>query len=108
MVSAASLASETITDLSGNSRPVRHPSDLPMDCIVRHPDLPRDLPVPVGALSLVPNHGRIGPLCNCCNIAVTLTVVKTCCGLLSSLDGHRRFVVTQHFFTYCLAAKVDG
>jgi hypothetical protein len=56
----------TITDISGISRPVRHLSDLPMELHRPAPRLPQDLPVPVGALSSVPNHGRIGPpLCNC-------------------------------------------
>jgi hypothetical protein len=56
----------TITDLSGISRPVRHLGDLPMELHRPAPRLPRDLRDPVGALSSVPNHGRIGPpLCNC-------------------------------------------
>jgi len=60
------LISVTITDISGISHPVRHLSDLPMELHRPEPRLPRDLPVPVGALSSVPNHGRIGPpLCNC-------------------------------------------
>jgi len=56
----------TITDISGISRPVRHLSDLPMELQRPAPRFPRDLPVPVGALSSVPNRGRIGAsLCNC-------------------------------------------
>ena len=53
----------TIT-LSGISRPVRHLGDLPMELHRPAPRLPRDLPVPVGAL-IGPNQGRIDPLrCN--------------------------------------------
>jgi hypothetical protein len=51
----------TIIDLSGISRPVRHLGDLPMELPRPAPRVPRDLPDPVGALSSVPNHGRIGP-----------------------------------------------
>jgi hypothetical protein len=40
----------TITDLSGESRIVPHLSDLPMELHRPAPRLPRDLPVPVGAL----------------------------------------------------------
>jgi len=51
----------TIIDLSGISRRVPHLGDLPMELHRPAPRLPRDLPDPVGALSSVPNHGRIGP-----------------------------------------------
>jgi hypothetical protein len=47
------LISVTITE-SGTSRPVRHLSDLPVELHRQAPRLPRDLPVPVGALSSVP------------------------------------------------------
>jgi len=43
------LVSVTITE-SGTSRPLRHLSDLPMELHRPAPRLPRDLPVPVGAL----------------------------------------------------------
>jgi hypothetical protein len=62
----SALITVTITDPSGNSRPVRHLSDLPIELHRPAPRLPRDLPDPVGALSSVPNHSRIDPpLCNC-------------------------------------------
>jgi hypothetical protein len=54
------LISVTITE-SGTSRPVRHLSDLPVELHRQVPRLPRDLPVPVGGLSSVPNHWRIDP-----------------------------------------------
>jgi hypothetical protein len=55
-----------LTDLSGTSRPVRHLGDLPMELHRDAPRLPRDLPDRMGALSSVPNHGRIEPsACNC-------------------------------------------
>jgi hypothetical protein len=50
----------TITE-SGISRPVHHLGDLPMELHRPAPRFPRDLPDPVGALSSVPNHWRIGP-----------------------------------------------
>ena len=56
----------TITDLSGTSSPVRHLGDLPMELHRPAPRLPRDLPDPVGALSSVPNHGRIVSLRQAC------------------------------------------
>jgi len=46
------LISVTITE-SGTSRSVRHLSDLPAELHRPKPRLPRDLPVPVGALSSV-------------------------------------------------------
>jgi len=51
------LISVTITE-SGTSRPVRHLSDLPMELHRPAPRLPRDLPVPVGALTPVANAGK--------------------------------------------------
>ena len=60
------LISVTITDMSGISRPVHHLSDLPMELHRPAPRLPRDLPVPVGALSSVPKSRGIDPsLRNC-------------------------------------------
>jgi hypothetical protein len=47
------LISVTITE-SGTSRPVRHLSDLPVELERQAPRLPRDLLVPVDALSSVP------------------------------------------------------
>jgi hypothetical protein len=49
------LFSVTITDLSGINRPVHHLSDLPMELHRPPPRLPKDLPVPVGALSSPPS-----------------------------------------------------
>jgi hypothetical protein len=54
------LVSVTITQ-SGTSRPLRHLSDLPLELHRPAPKLPRDLPVPVGALPSGPNHLRIDP-----------------------------------------------
>jgi hypothetical protein len=54
------LISVTITE-SGTSRPVRHLSDLPVELHRPAPRLPRDLPVPIGALSAVPNAARTHP-----------------------------------------------
>ena len=51
------LISVTITE-SGTIRPVRHLSDLPVELHRPAPRPPRDLPVPVGALSAVPNAAR--------------------------------------------------
>ncbi len=59
------LISVRITQ-SGATRSVRHLSDLPLELHRAAPRLPRDLPVPVGALSSAPNHWRIDPpLRNC-------------------------------------------
>ena len=44
----------TVTDQSGIIRPVRHLSDLPMELHRPPPRVPRDLPVPVGALVVGP------------------------------------------------------
>ena len=49
------LISVTITE-NGTSRSVRHLSDLPVELHRPAPKLPRDLPVPMGALSSTPNH----------------------------------------------------
>jgi hypothetical protein len=56
----------TITDRSGISRAVRHLGDLPMELQRPSPRLPRDLPDPVGSLSSVHNHRRIGPSAGNC------------------------------------------
>ena len=50
-----SLIGVTITQ-SGAIRPVRHLSDLPAELHRAAPRFPRDLPVPVGALSSAPNR----------------------------------------------------
>ena len=69
------LISVTITDMNGNSRPVRHLSDLPMELHRPAPRLPRDLPVPVGAQSSVPKSRGIDPaLPTCWNIAISPTM----------------------------------
>lgn len=56
----------TITE-SGTSRPVRHLSDLPVELHRPAPRFPRDLPVPVGALSSFPESpgGSDHSLRNC-------------------------------------------
>lgn len=60
------LVSVTITDIGGISRPVRYLSNLPMELHRPAPRLPRDLPVPVGALSSVPtSRGIDPPMRNC-------------------------------------------
>ena len=47
---SVSVGPGATTDLSGISRPVRHLGDLPMELHRPAPRLPRDLPVPAGAL----------------------------------------------------------
>jgi len=51
------LVRVTITE-SGTSRSVRHLGALPAELHRPPPRLPRDLPVPVGAVSPVPNDGE--------------------------------------------------
>lgn len=60
---APDLIRVTITE-SGASRSVRHLSDLPAELHRPEPRLPRDLPVPVGALSSFPNWRIDPPLLN--------------------------------------------
>lgn len=55
------LLKVTITDVSGISRPVRHLGDLPMELHRPAPRLPRDLPVPVGALVVGPQSREYRP-----------------------------------------------
>jgi hypothetical protein len=53
------LISVTITDLGGMIRAVRHLSYLHMELHRQPPTLPKDLAVPVGALSLPPSSDNL-------------------------------------------------